>query len=51
MSYKPKISNQLQGGPKKVDDLEEKCLRNSKIFFDGVFLSTYTHLLKKLKLM
>ena len=28
-------------------DLEEKCLRNSKIFFDGVFLSIYSHLLKK----
>ena len=25
-------------------DLEEKCLRNSKIFFDGVFLSIYSHL-------
>ena len=31
-------------------DLEEKCLRNSKIFFDGVFLSIYLHLLKKLEL-
>ena len=30
-------------------DLEEKCLINSKIFFDGVFLSLYSHLLKKLK--
>ena len=25
-------------------DLEEKCLLNSKIFFDGVFLSIYLHL-------
>ena len=31
-------------------DLEEKCLRNYKIFFDGVFLSIYSHLLKKLQL-
>ena len=31
-------------------DLEEKRLRNSKIFFDGVFLSIYSHLLKKLEL-
>ena len=31
-------------------DLEEKCLRNSKMFFDGVFLSIYSHLLKKLEL-
>ena len=32
----------MQGGPKKSlwCDLEEKCLWNSKIFFDGVFLST-----------
>ena len=28
----------------------EKFLRNSKIFFDGVFLSIYSHLLKKLEL-
>ena len=38
-------------GPKKSlwCDLEEKCLRNSKIFFDGVFISIlYLHLLKKL---
>ena len=34
---------------KKVD-LEEKCLRNSKIFFDGVSLSMYSHLVKKLEL-
>ena len=42
----------IQGGPKKSlwYDLEEKCLRNSKIFFDGVFLSIYSHLLKKLEL-
>jgi hypothetical protein len=26
------------------------CLRNSKIFFDGVFLSIYSHLVKKLEL-
>jgi hypothetical protein len=25
-------------------------LRNSKIFFDGVFLSIYSHLLKKLEI-
>ena len=31
-------------------DLEEKCLRNSKIFFHGVFLSIYSHLLKTLEL-
>ena len=31
-------------------DLEEKCLRNSKIFFDGVFLSIYSHLVKKSEL-
>ena len=31
-------------------DVEEKCLRNSKIFFDGVFLSIYSHLLKNLEL-
>ena len=42
----------LQGGPKKNlwCDLEEKCLWNSKIFFDGVFLCIYSHLLKKLEL-
>ena len=42
----------LQGGPKKSlwCDLEEKCLRNSNMFFDGVFLSIYSHLLKKLEL-
>jgi hypothetical protein len=42
----------IQGGPKKGlwIDQEEKCLRNSKIFFDGVFLSIYSHLLKKLEL-
>ena len=41
-----------QGGPKKSlwCDLEEKCMWNSKIFFDGVFLSIYSHLLKKLEL-
>jgi hypothetical protein len=44
--------NHIQGGPKKSlwCDVEEKCLRNSKIFFDGVFLSIYSHLVKKLKL-
>ena len=31
-------------------DVEEKCLKNSKIFFDGVFLSIYSHLVKKLEL-
>ena len=31
-------------------DLEEKRLRNSKICFDGVFLSIYSHLLNKLEL-
>ena len=31
-------------------DLEEKCLRNSEVFFDGVFPSLYSHLLKKLEL-
>ena len=39
----------IQGGSKKVFDviLEEKCLRDYKIFFDGVFLSIYSYLLKK----
>ena len=34
----------LQGGPKKSLwwDLKEKCLENSKMFFDGVFLSIFT---------
>ena len=38
-----KEKNVLQGGPKNSlwSDLEEKCLRNSKMCFDGVFLSTY----------
>ena len=42
----------VQGGPKKSlwCDLEEKCVRNSKIFFDGVFLYIYLHHLKKLEL-
>ena len=42
----------IQGVPKKSlwCDLEEKCLGNSNIFFDGVFLSVYSHLLKKLEL-
>ena len=30
--------------------VEEKCLGNLKIFFDVVFLSVYSHLLKKLEL-
>ena len=42
----------IQGGPKIFFwcDIEEKCLKNSKIFFDGVFLSIYSHLLMKLEL-
>ena len=34
----------IQGGQKKSlwCDLEENCLRNSKICFDGVFLSVYS---------
>ena len=42
----------IQSGPKNSlwIDLEEKCLRNSKIFFDGVFLSIYSHRVKKLEL-
>ena len=42
----------VQGGLKKSlwCDLEEKCLWNSKIFFDGVFLFIYSHLVKKLEL-
>ena len=32
-------------------DLEEKCLRNSKMFFDRVFLSINSDLLKKLELL
>ena len=49
LEEEPKI---VQGGPKKSlwCDLEEKCLWNSEIFFDGVFLSIYSHLLKKLEL-
>ena len=30
--------------------LGKKCLRNSNIFFDGVFHSIYSNLLKKLEL-
>ena len=47
-----KVSIYIQSGPKKSVscDLEEKYLGNYKIFFDGVFLSIYSHLLKKLKL-
>ena len=39
----------IKSGSKKSlwCDLEEKCLRNSKIFFDGVFLFSFLHLLKK----
>ena len=46
VSYLRKLVNSMceealniQGGPRKSlwCDLEEKCLRNSKIFFDGVF--------------
>ena len=46
------FSNFIQGVPKKSlwCDIDEKCLWNSKIFFDGVFLYTYSHLLKKLEL-
>ena len=42
----------IQGGTKKGLWCipEEKCLWNSEIFFDGVFLSIYSHLLKKLEL-
>ena len=42
----------IQGGPKKSlwCDLEEKCLGNSKICFEGDFISIYSHLLKKLEL-
>ena len=40
------------GGSKKSlwNNLEEKCLRKSKMLFDGVFLSMFSHLLKKLEL-
>ena len=40
------VGDYLQGGSKKSlrCDLEEKCLRNSKIFFDRVFLSIYSYL-------
>ena len=50
--HKTKSECNIQGGPKKSlwCDLEEKCWRNSKIFFDGVFLSIYSHLLKKLEI-
>ena len=41
----------IQGGPKSLlCDLEDTCLRNSKISFGGVFLSIYSNLLKKLEL-
>ena len=45
---KEEISRFLQGGQKQhlLIDLEERFLRNSKISFDGVFLSLYSHLLK-----
>ena len=46
------LKQQCTGWSKKSlwCDLEEKCLWNSKIFFDGVFFSIYSHLLKKLEL-
>ena len=49
---KEEISRFLQGGQKQrlLIDLEERFLRNSKISFDGVFLSLYSHLLKQLEL-
>ena len=34
----------------KKSSLGKNCLRNSKIFFDGVFLSIYSYLFQKLKL-
>ena len=45
-------SNDIQGVTKKSlwCDVEEKCLRNYKIFFDRVFLSVHSHLLKKFEL-
>ena len=39
-----------QSGQKKVYESRGKTLRSSNIFFDGVFLSIYSHLLKKLEL-
>ena len=46
------LKEYIQGGPKKSlwCDLEENCLWKSKTFFDGVFPSIYSHLLKKLEL-
>ena len=46
------VVDYIQGGPKKSlwCDLEKMCLRNSKIFFYGVFLSIYSPLLKRLEL-
>ena len=35
--YKCSFRRNVQGGPKK-SDLEEKCLRNFKMFFDGVII-------------
>ena len=45
-------NQQYTGWSKKSlwNDIEEKCLRNSKVFFGGVFLYIYLHLLKKLEL-
>ena len=41
----------IQGGPKKIGiGLEEKYLRNSKIFFNEHFLYPFSHLIKKLEL-
>ena len=49
----PLFRNQISTGWSKKSlwcDLEGKCLRISKIFFDGVILSIYSHLVKKLEL-
>ena len=52
--YYLSLQPSLLRGLKKTNvlwiDLEEKGLRNSKIFFDGVFLYLYTHLIKKLEI-
>ena len=43
----------IHGGPNKIlrIDLEEKCLRNFKTFFEGIFIYPYyySYLLKKLE--
>ena len=36
------MHKKIQGVQKKVYDVEEKCLRNSEMLFDGVFL--YIHI-------